>query len=300
MTDYNDDPLALGRGMTNPLYYLPYDERCNMSEIENTQAPEIDEEALQETKVMKGFKAFTYIADIMQRYPFSLNETKGGRIFVDDVLGTKLRRKIIKGQPQQNYVFETYKTIDNNAVPIASVEISSNGFSPSMLIAAVAAKVSKEGNPKYNSLAVMLLQAASALLQDGEKALASEKQLNPTGDALRKEYFANLHGLTSRANTFSILTDMLQWLIRDDETFNSGFADEMASLQKFRSVEMLESDQFNEDDVQEIHNTTNLLFTAIANFAFHPSMLDIQTMADEIKANIGDAVVMELSDNEQQ
>lgn len=294
MTKAKNDSLDLGRGMTNPEFYIiPNQEILNMSNVEN-QNPNFTEEQLQETQVFKGFQGFVYGADIMKRYPFSLDETKGGRIFVDSNNNTKLRRKVVRGQPQQNYLFEAYETVDNQARVKAEVEISSNGFTPSMLLAAVAAKVSKDGHPKYNRIAVLLIQVASALLQDGERALRGEKKLNEEGDANRAAYYRSQSAIIARANALMGVGDVLTNLIRDDEVVSSGFEEDFAALRQFK-----EDPTLSDDDKTEVENTINLLFSAIANFAYTPAMQDIMVMADEIKENIGQAALTELSDAEQ-
>lgn len=295
-----DQPKShdLGRGMTNPIYIPAINPEIEimqpLNETDGTLPENVTQEMLDETSVARGFRASIFGADIMQRHGFSLAETKGGRIFADSTNGSKLRRKIIRGQPQQNFMFEAYQTIDNNARPLAEVEISSNGFTPAMLIAAVAAKVSKEGHPKYNSQAVMLLQAASALLLEGEQAARGEAKL-ADGDPKRKEYYRALSGVTVRANTLSIIRDLLNNVIRDDEEFNSGFSEDMDALRRFRAVELEPS----EDDLAEINSTINLLFAASTSLAFSPGFLNIQEIADEVKANVGDAALAEVSDAEQ-
>lgn len=291
------NPHGLGRGMTNPIYIpVTIPEIKNMQSFnENEKLPEnITDEMLDDTSVSRGFRASIFGADIMQRHAFSLGETKGGRIFADATNNSKLRRKIIRGQPQQNFMFEAYQTIDNNARPLAEVEISSKGFTPAMLIAAVAAKVSKDGHPKYNALAVMLLQGASALLLEGEQALRGEAKL-ADGDPQRKEFYRALSGVSCRANTISIIRDLLDNVIRDDEHFNSGFTEDMDALTYFRKEELNTS----EDDLAEISNTTNLLFGATASLAFSAGFQNIIEMGEEIKANVGDAALAELSDVEQ-
>lgn len=296
MTNPHPDSLDLGRGMTNPQFYIePKQEILKMSNTENN-APEsqFTEEQLESTQVFKGFQGFVFGADIMQRYPFSLSETKGGRIFVDGNNNTKLRRKVIRGQPQQNYMFEAYETVDNQARVKAEVEISSNGFTPSMLLAAVAAKVSNDGHPKYNRIAVLLIQVASALLQDGERALRGEKKLNEEGDAIRAAYYRSQSAIIARANAMMGLGDILTNLIRDDEVVSSGFEEDFTALRQFKQDPSL-----SEDDLTEIENTINLLFASVANFAFSPAMQDVLVMAEEIKENLGQAALTELSDAEQ-
>lgn len=266
----------------------------SFNENEQKLPENITEEMLEETSVTRGFRASIFGADIMQRHGFSLNEIKGGRIFADSTNGSKLRRKIIRGQPQQNFMFEAYQTIDNNARPLAEVEISSNGFTPAMLIAAVAAKVSKEGHPKYNALAVMLLQGAAALLLEGEQALRGEAKL-ADGDAKRKDFYRAISGVSARANTLSIVRDLLENIVRDDDDFNSGFTDDFDALRAFKAIELEPS----EDDLAEINNTINLMFGATASLAFSAGFQNIIEMAEEVKANIGDAALAELSDAEQ-
>lgn len=297
MTKANPDSLDLGRGMTNSEFYIiPNQEILKMSNTENTTPAEhnFTEEQLQDTQAFKGFQGFVFGADIMKRYPFSLDETKGGRIFVDSNNNTKLRRKIVRGQPQQNYLFEAYETVDNQARVKAEVEISSNGFTPSMLLAAVAAKVSRDGHPKYNRIAVLLIQVASALLQDGERALRGEKKLNEDGDANRAAYYRAQSAIIARANAMMGLGDIVTNLIRDDEVVSSGFEEDFSTLRKFK-----EDPTLSEDDLTEVENTINLLFASVANFAFAPAMQDINIMADEIKENLGQAALTELSDAEQ-
>ena len=261
------------------------------------QAPEIKytEEQLQDTLAAKGFNAFTAISDIMRRYPFDLKVCRAGRIFVDQTNNSKLRRKLIKGQPNQNYAFEVYKTIDNNNRVQGEVEISTEGFTPSMLLAAVASKTANDKDSVYNRLAIMLMQGASALLQEGAKAqLAVETKLNPEGKAELNTFYHNLNGLHARAYTVSILNDILQYGIGDNPNMNDTFAD---------NLEFLRS---NTDD--EIHGTgakdeafdaINIVLSSLTNLAFAPVMNEVLIMADEVKANIGEAALVELDGQEQ-
>jgi hypothetical protein len=50
---------------------------------------------------------------------------------------------------------------------------------------------------------------------------------------------------------------------------------------------------------EEAHNTINLLHAAIANLGFSQAFTDIQAMSDEIKNSVGEAALVELSDQEQ-
>lgn len=274
-----------------------------ISDTEKAQEEQLDR--ANETKVARGFHAMVFGSDIMQRYGFSLGETRGGRIFVDRTNGFKLRRAIVRGQPQQNYMFEAYETVDNAARSRATVEISSNGFTPSMLLAAVAAKVSKEGNAQYNSIAVMFIQVAAALLQDGEAGRRNLAKIQENATPERKQFNEMLFGMISRANAITAMVDLLDNLVRDDDVLSSGFADLMEGYTKFRNDHLSEvgrtkeGAQFNEDDAAEASNTLAMLFSSITNFAFSNGTSTIMEMADEYKNQIGEAVQVELNNGEQ-
>ena len=295
-TNPDQESPVLGRGMTNPEYYILTTPR----DIDMTTEPKpalegkYTEEQLQDTLAAKGFSAFTAISDIMLRYPFDLKVTRAGRIFVDQTNNTKLRRKPIKGQPQQNYAFEAYKTIENQNRPQAEVEISTEGFTPSMLLAAIASKVANDKDSTYNRLAIMLMQGAAALLQEGNKAqLAVETKLNPEGRAELTQYYNNMNGVHARAYAVSIARDVLQYGVGDNPNMTNTFADNLDYLKN------VDDEVHGPGAHSEAMDTINIVLASLTNLAFAPVMNEILIMADEVKANIGEAALVELDDQEQ-
>ena len=258
---------------------------------EQTQ-PQFTEEQLQDTLAAKGFAAFTHISDLMQRYPFDLKVTRAGRIFVDSTNNSKLRRKLIKGQTQQNYAFEAYETVDNNNRVKAEVEISQEGFTPSMLLAAVASKVANDKDSTYNRLAILMMQGAAALLQEGVKtAGVVETKLNPEGKPEINQFYDNLNGVLARAYATNIARDILQYSIGDNPNMKNTFADQIEFLRGNVDEEL-----HGTGAKEEAYDTINIALAAITGLAFSPVMNDVNVMADEVKASVGDAALVELSD----
>lgn len=257
------------------------------------QAIPYSEDDLHSTDVAKGFESFALLSDIMQRYPFDLKATHGGRIFTDATNNTKLRRKPIKGNNLQNYMFEVYQTRDGNHVPLQQVEISSAGFTPAMLIAAVAAKVAADGPSKYNRFAILMLQGAAALLAEGEKArkILNDK-LNPEKDPVKNQFYFNQQGIHARAYGLNIVKDIIANLIKDDASKDS-FAKELAFSQT------ITDEKYGEGARAESMADKNLLFAALTSFLYSPAVQDVIVMGDEIKQSIGEAALAELDDNEQ-
>lgn len=292
MTNSNQpDDLVLGRGFTDPIYILPIPRDINMTT--ETQAPQFTEEQLQETLAAKGFKAFTYMSDLMQRYPMDLDAVRAGRIFADANTNAKVRRKLIKGEANQNHTFEAYKTIDNQNVVKATLEISDEGFTPSMLAATVAAKVMLDKENGYSRLAYQFIQVASALLQEGQKAERAEKEkLNPEGDKAKAEYYANLKSIHARAYSVTALNDLLQIIIGDNPNLVS-FSDEMAYVQQ------IDEAVTGPGSKEEATDALNIMFSAITNLGFSKVFQDIIVMSDEIKQNVGETALMELDNAEQ-
>ena len=261
---------------------------------EQTQ-PQFTEEQLQDTLAAKGLAAFINISDLMQRYPFDLKVARAGRIFIDSTNNAKLRRKLIKGQPQQNYLFEAYKTVDNNNVVQSTVEISQEGFTPSMLLAAVASKVANDKDSTYNRLAIMLMQGAAALLQEGAKSQgAVESKLNPEGKPELNQFYHNLNGILSRAYTVGIANDILKYAIGDNPNMKDTFADQLEFLRA-----NVDETVHGEGAKAEAFDTINIALSAITNLAFSPVINDVLVMADEVKANVGEAALVELNGEEQ-
>lgn len=288
------DDCVLGRGFTNPIYILPTPRDMNMTT--ETQTPEFTEEQLQSTNTAKGFQAYSYISDLMQRYPMDLDAVRAGRIFSDNTVNAKLRRKLVKGQPDQNTIFEAYRTQDNNNVPYATVEISKEAFTPSMLLAAVASKLMLDRQDAYTHLAYHFVQFASALLQEGDKAHSAEVEtLNPEADPQKTEYYAHLNGLQARAYCTTVVSDILNIVLGDQPNSRVSLATDLDYAREKANDEI-----HGEGARAEIMATTNVLTAAIANLAFSKTFNDVVIMADEIKANVGEAAMVELSGEAQE
>ena len=292
MTNPNQpDNCVLGRGFTNPIYILPTPRDINMTT--ETQNPEFTEEQLQETTAAKGFNAFVYLSDLMQRYPMDLDAIRGGRIFVDATTDAKVRRKVVKGESQQNAIFEAYKTIDNNNVVKSTVEISNNAFTPSMLAATLAAKLMMDKDNGYNLLAYQFIQVAAALLQEGAKAeVAEDTKLNPTQDPKLTEYYDHLKFTHARAYAVTAISDLLKFAIGENPNLVS-FADNMAYLNEVNDE--VTGAGSREEGLQAL----NLVLTSITTLGFSHTFSDIIAMSEEMKQNVGEAALMELSGEEQ-
>lgn len=292
MTNYDKpDNCALGRGFTNPIYILPTPRDIIMTT--ETQAPQFTEEQLQETHAAKGFNAFVYMSDLMQRYPMDLNAIRGGRIFVDATTDAKVRRKVVKGQPQQNSFFEAYRTRENQNVAYSTVEISNDGFTPSMLAATLAAKLMMDKDNGYNLLAYQFIQVASALLQEGAKAeQAEDTKLNPTQDPKLTEYYDHLKFTHARAYTVTAISDLLKFTIGENPNLVS-FADNMAYLNEVNDE--VTGAGSRDEGLQAL----NLVLTSITTLGFSQTFTDIIAMSEEMKQNVGEAALMELTDEEQ-
>lgn len=258
-----------------------------------TQAPQFTEEQLQETHAAKGFNAFVYMSDLMQRYPMDLKAIRGGRIFVDATTDAKVRRKVIKGQPDQNSFFEAYRTRENQNVAYSTVEISNDGFTPSMLAATLAAKLMMDKDNGYNLLAYQFIQVASALLQEGAKAeQAEETKLNPTQDPKLTEYYDHLKFTHARAYTVTAISDLLKFTIGENPNLVS-FADNMAYLNEVNDE--VTGAGSRDEGLQAL----NLVLTSITTLGFSQTFTDIIAMSEEMKQNVGEAAFMELTDEEQ-
>lgn len=292
MTNYDKpDNCVLGRGFTNPIYILPTPRDIIMTT--ETQAPQFTEEQLQETHAAKGFNAFVYMSDLMQRYPMDLNAIRGGRIFVDATTDAKVRRKVVKGQPQQNSFFEAYRTRENQNVAYSTVEISNDGFTPSMLAATLAAKLMMDKDNGYNLLAYQFIQVASALLQEGAKAeQAEDTKLNPTQDPKLTEYYDHLKFTHARAYTVTAISDLLKFTIGENPNLVS-FADNMAYLNEVNDE--VTGAGSRDEGLQAL----NLVLTSITTLGFSQTFTDIIAMSEEMKQNVGEAALMELTDEEQ-
>lgn len=259
-----------------------------------TQAPQFTEEQLQQTTAAKGFNAFVYMSDLMQRYPMDLDAVRGGRIFVDATTDAKVRRKVIKGEAQQNNIFEAYKTIDNNNVVKATVEISDDAFTPSMLASTLAAKLMMDKDNGYNLLAYQFLQVASALLQEGAKAeIAEDTKLNPTQDPKLAEYYDNLKFTHARAYAVTAISDLLKFAVGENPNMVS-FSDNMAYLNQ------VDDEVTGEGSRDEGLQALNLVLSSITTLGFSQTFSDIIAMSEEMKQNVGEAALMELNDQEQQ
>lgn len=258
-----------------------------------TQAPQFTEEQLQATTAAKGFTAFTYMSDLMQRYPMDLDAIRAGRIFVDANTNAKVRRKLIKGEADQNHTFEAYRQVESQNVPYSTVVIGDEGFTPSMLAAALAAKVMLDGENGYTRLAYQFIQVASALLQEGVKAEKAEKEkLNPTNEPNLAEYYKNLKSLHARAYATTAINDLLKITIGENPNTVSLF-DEM------QYVKDINDEVTGEGSKAEAQDALNLVFTAITNLGFSQVFQDIIVMSDEVKQNVGETALMELDDAEQ-
>ena len=258
-----------------------------------TQAPQFTEEQLQETTAAKGFNAFVYLSDLMQRYPMDLDAIRGGRIFVDTTTDAKVRRKVVKGLPEQNNVFEAYKTIDNNNVVKSTVEIGDEAFTPSMLAATLAAQLMKGKENGYNLIAYQFLQVAAALLQEGAKAEDAEaNQLNPANDPKLTEYYSNLKYTHARAYAVTALNDLLKFTVGENPNMVS-FADNMAYLNQ------VDDAVTGEGSRQEGLSALNMVLSAITGLGFSQTFSDIIAMSEEMKQNVGEAALMELNGEEQ-
>lgn len=255
---------------------------------------EYTEEQLQDTNVAKGFKAFTFISDLMKRYVFDLRVNRGGRIFTDSTNDTKLRRKFIKGSPDQNEIFEVYKTQDGSNVPKAVVEISDTAFTPAMLLAAVASKLANDADTTTNRTAIMFIQAAAALLQEGKKEdIALANVVNKEHTEISNEFYQNIQDVHVRAYATTMIADIAQYTIGDNDNIK-GLVDTLQYLNK------VTDEVHGEGARKEATDSTNLMFAAVSNLAFSGVFTDVQVMADEIKNNIGEAAMVELSGVEQQ
>ena len=229
----------------------------------------------------------------MQRYPMDLDAIRGGRIFVDTTTGSKVRRKVVKVLPEQNNVFEAYKTIDNNNVVKATVEIGDEAFTPSMLAATLAAQLMKGKENGYNLIAYQFLQVAAALLQEGAKAEEAEaNQLNPTNDPKLTEYYSNLKYTHARAYAVTALNDLLKFTVGENPNMVS-FADNMAYLNQ------VDDTVTGEGSRQEGLSALNMVLSAITGFGFSQTFSDIIAMSEEMKQNVGEAALMELNGEEQ-
>ena len=261
---------------------------------ENIKADsQFTEEQLQATMAAKGFTAFTYMSDLMQRYPMDLDAIRAGRIFVDQNTNAKVRRKLIKGEADQNHTFEAYRQVESQNVPFSTVVIGDEGFTPSMLAAALAAKVMLDGENGYTRLAYQFIQVASALLQEGVKAEKAEKEtLNPANEPNLAEYYKNLKSLHARAYATTAINDLLKITIGENPNTVSLF-DEM------QYVKEIDDAVTGEGSKAEAQDALNLVFTAITNLGFSQVFQDIIVMSDEVKQNVGETALMELDDAEQ-
>lgn len=280
--------------MTNPEYYLPTTPRdINMTNEAIKPDSQFTEEQLQNTMAAKGFSAFTYMSDLMQRYPMDLDAVRAGRIFTDATVDAKVRRKLIKGEANQNSLFEAYRTRESQNVAYSTVEISDTGFTPSMLSAALAAKVMLDEEDGYNRLAYQFLQVASALLQEGTKAKQVEKDtLNLQGNPELAKYYATLKSVHARAYAVTAINDLLKIVIGENPNTVS-FADEMAAIHN------IDEEVTGEGSKAEALDGLNLMLTAITNLGFSQVFQDVIVMSDQMKENIGEAALVELTDAEQ-
>lgn len=250
-------------------------------------------EEVAQTNVAKGFEAFVYVSDLMKRYKFDLRVTRGGRIFQDPTTEMKLRRKEVKGDKDQNEIFEAYKTQDGNNVVKSTLTFDDNAFTPAMAIAATAAHMAKDSDTTATRISLLLLQAASAIMaeQDKEDKLIATK-LNPEQDPTKAEFYKNLTDLSSRAYTLTALSDVLQYTVGD----NANLYDLSDTLAYASAV----TDEVHGEGARaEFTANKNVLFGAIATLALSQVSKDMRVMADEIIANIGEAATVELSGTEQ-
>lgn len=251
------------------------------------------EEQLQNTLAAKGFSAFTYMSDLMQRYPMDLDAVRAGRIFIDANVDAKVRRKLVKGEANQNTTFEAYRTVESQNVAYSTVEIGDKGFTPSMLAATLAAKVMLDNENGYNRLAYQFIQVGAALLQEGVKAEKAEATtLNPEGNADLAKFYDNLKSIHSRAYAVTAINDLLKIIIGENPNQVS-FSDEMQFANE------IDEAVTGEGSKAEMHEALNLVLSAITGLGFSQVFQDIIVMSDEMKQNVGEAAMLELSDAEQ-
>lgn len=296
MLNSSEQTPVLGRGFTNPQYYILVDTTprdLDMTTENNTTEMPYTEEQLQNTLVAKGFTAFTYVSDLMQRYPMDLNAIREGRIFSDENTSAKVRRKLIKGQPNQNSIFEAYRTRDNQNVVHSTVEISNDGFTPSMLAAALAAKLMLDRDNGYTRLAYQFIQVASALLQEGDKAERAEAtKLNPTNDPTLEKYYDVLKSIHSRAYAITAISDLLK-IVAGENPNAASLADDMEYIRN------IDDEVTGEGSRAEAQDALNMFLAGTVNLGFSQTFKDIIVMSDEVKENVGEAAMMELSGEEQ-
>lgn len=252
------------------------------------------EEQLQQTNVAKGFAAFTYISDLMKRYPFDLRVNRGGRIFVDSTTNMKLRRKVIKGDSEQNHTFEAYQTRDGNNVVQATVEIRDEAFTPSMLIAGVAAKLANDPDDSTSTrIAIMMLQGASALLQEAQKENKVVQNLaGQMHPEVADEFYRNIQDVQTRAYASVMISDLAQYAIGSNPNLVS-LEDSLDFLTK------VDDDKYGQGAKEEAMNTINLIHAGLTTLGFSQVFQDVQVMCDEIKNSVGDAAMVELSNSPQ-
>lgn len=265
------------------------------------------EEKMENTNVIRGFRTMVWASDVLNRYPFSLKETKGGLIFSDSTTNTKLRRKKIKGQPDQNYLFEAYQTKDNQAVVQAEVEISKNAFPPSLMIAAVAAQLQRHENVETFALANVLLRSAAALIQEGEKLVSKRKELNPNANKAKANVYDLVIHANANANAMQVVKNIQDLVLGEftkDTTQVSNFADINQRFIDIRNdvqraeVEEGYTSEYTQEDLDEIYNALNLLNSSITDLTFSQGFENAHTIGVEIRQALAEQATIEVDGGE--
>lgn len=265
------------------------------------------EEKLENSNVIRGFRSMVWAADVLNRHPFSLSEIKGGLIYSDSTTNMKLRRKKIQGQPDQNYLFQAYQTVDNQAVVKGEVEISKNAFPPSLIIAAVAAQLHRHESVETFALANIFLRAASALIQEGEKFVSKRKELNPNANKAKAEVYNLVIDANSNANAMQIvknIQDLVLGGFSKDKTHVSNFADinqrfiDIRNDVKRGEVEEGYTSQYTQDDVDELLTAVNLLNSSVTDMAFSQGFENAHTIGVEIRQALAEQATLEVEGGE--
>lgn len=251
------------------------------------------DEELAQTETAKSFQAFVNISNLMARYNFDLRVTRAGRIYIDPKTDMKVRRKLVKGQPDQNAVFEAYRQEGSNNVVKSTLTLGDEAFTPSMAIAATAAHLANSSDTAATRIAILFLQAASAIVGENSKEVdLVNTKFNAENDPQKAEYYNQLQDLTARSYSVTAISDILQYVVGDNPNLYC-----LSDSLEFASK--VTDEKYGDEAELEFHHNKNLLLAAISTLAMSKPFKDIQLMADEIVSAVGEAAAVELSDAEQ-